>query len=78
MKKIGVRNQKGRWGSCSRNGSLNFNFRVVYLPPPLVDYIVVHELCHLGELNHSKKFWSLVSQAVPDYRLMRKKLRKIF
>jgi hypothetical protein len=75
---VSVRNQKTRWGSCSRSGNLNFNFRIVYLPDYLVDYIVVHELCHLGELNHSKKFWDLVSLSFPDYRIKRKELRKYF
>jgi len=78
VKKISVRNQKTRWGSCSRSGNLNFNFRVVYLPDYLVDYIVVHELCHLGELNHSRKFWDLVSQTIPKHRELRRELRKYF
>jgi hypothetical protein len=78
VKTVSVRNQKTRWGSCSRYGNLNFNFRVVYLPDYLVDYIVVHELCHLRELNHSKKFWSLVSLSFPDHRIKRKELRKYF
>ncbi len=78
VKKITVRNQKSRWGSCSRSGNLNFNFRVVYLPDYLVDYIVVHELCHLGELNHSKKFWGLVALVVPKHRELRKELKKYF
>jgi predicted metal-dependent hydrolase len=78
VKKITVRNQKTRWGSCSRSGNINFNFRVVYLPDYLVDYIVVHELCHLGELNHSKKFWDLVSLSAPKHRESRKELRKYF
>lgn len=78
VKKITVRNQKTRWGSCSRRGNINFNFRVVYLPDYLVDYIVIHELCHLGELNHSKKFWDLVSQTAPKHRELRRELRKYF
>ena len=76
VNKVFIRNQKSRWGSCSRKANLNFNFRIIYLDERLSDYIVVHELCHIGELNHSKKFWSLVSLAFPDYRALRKKLRE--
>ncbi|HOX29800.1 MAG TPA: M48 family metallopeptidase [Candidatus Paceibacterota bacterium] len=78
VKNLSVRNQRTRWGSCSKAGNLNFNFRVVYLPDYLIDYIVVHELCHLKELNHSKKFWDLVSLAIPEYRDLRKELKKYF
>jgi predicted metal-dependent hydrolase len=73
--KISIRNQKSRWGSCSRKGNLNFNYRFVYLPEKYRDYIVVHELCHLKEFNHSKKFWDWVALAVPDYRKIRKEIR---
>src|SRR4051812_2511641 len=58
--KVTIKNQFSRWGSCSRKGNLNFNYRIVLLPPELADYIVVHELCHLGEFNHGQKFWDLV------------------
>lgn len=73
--KINIHNQKTRWGSCSRDGSLNFNFRLLYLPESIRDYVIVHELCHLKELNHSSRFWSLVSLAIPDFRDLKKKLR---
>ena len=76
VNKITIRNQKTRWGSCSRKGNLNFNFKIVFLPSHLADYIIVHELCHLGEFNHSKRFWNLVVKAVPDYLDLRKELRK--
>lgn len=72
--KITIRNQSTRWGSCSKKGNLNFNFKVKYLPEELLDYLVTHELCHLQEFNHSKKFWDLVKKRVPNYKLLRKKL----
>ncbi|MEO8637522.1 MAG: YgjP-like metallopeptidase domain-containing protein [Candidatus Taylorbacteria bacterium] len=74
-KNVRVRNQKSRWGSCSKNGNLHFNYKIVFLPPNLADYLVVHELCHLLELNHSQKFWDLVVLACPDYKKLRKTLR---
>lgn len=74
--RIAIRNQKSRWGSCSRKGNLNFNYRIMFLPSHLADYIIVHELCHLEALNHSKKFWALVSKAIPDHHQFRKELRK--
>ena len=72
---IAIRNQRSRWGSCSKKGNLNFNYKMVFLPPELQDYIVVHELCHLGEFNHSRKFWALVEQKMPAWQGMRKRLR---
>ncbi len=74
---IRVKNQKTCWGSCSRRGNLNFSYRLIFLPQYLADYIIVHELCHLKELNHSKNFWNLVIKAVPDYHQLRKKLKII-
>ena len=74
--RIVIRNQKTRWGSCSRKGNLNFNYKIAFLPPKSADYIIVHELCHLGEFNHSQKFWNLVAQTIPDYLAIRKDLRK--
>ncbi len=72
---ISIRDQKTRWGSCSRDGNLNFNYKIVLLPPCLADYVIVHELCHLGEFNHSPKFWNLVAQTIPNHRDLRKQLR---
>ena len=72
--RISVKNQKTRWGSCSEKGNLNFNYRIVLLPIEMADYIIVHELCHLGELNHSPKFWNLVARAMPNYLEIRKRL----
>lgn len=74
-KQVNIRDQKTRWGSCSRQGSLNFNFRLFYLQAELRDYVIVHELCHLKEFNHSPRFWKLVAQAVPDWLNLRKKLK---
>lgn len=73
---INIKNQKTRWGSCSRKRNLNFNYKIVQLPKKIVDYIVVHELCHLKEFNHSQKFWNLVARAVPDYLDIRKELKQ--
>jgi len=72
---IVIRNQKTRWGSCSRKGNLNFNYKIALITKEASDYIVVHELCHLGEFNHSKNFWDLVAKTVPDYKKIRNDLR---
>lgn len=71
-----VRNQKTRWGSCSQQKNVTFNYHVAYLPEHLREYVVVHELCHLRELNHSRNFWKLVAQTIPDHASRRKELRK--
>lgn len=73
--KISIRNQKTRWGSCSKKASLNFNYKIIFLPLDLADYIIIHELCHLKEFNHSLKFWNLVAIACPDFKEKRKKLK---
>lgn len=73
---ITIRNQRTRWGSCSKKGNLSFNYKIVFLPPRLADYIIVHELCHLAELNHSQKFWRLIEKTIPDYLAIRKELKK--
>lgn len=75
--KINIKNQKTRWGSCSRKGNLNFNYKIVFLPKKLADYIIIHELCHLKEFNHSHKFWNLVAEIIPDYLEIRNELKKI-
>ena len=75
--RVTIKNQKTRWGSCSRKGNLNFNYKIVHLRENLVDYLIVHELCHLKEMNHSRNFWSLVSQTIPDYKKLRTELRNI-
>ncbi len=71
--KIGA--QKSRWGSCSTRGSIRFNYKIAALPAHLRDYIIVHELCHLGAMNHSKAFWQLVARTVPDHKARRQELR---
>jgi predicted metal-dependent hydrolase len=75
--KVSVRNQRTCWGSCSFRHNLSFNFRVADLPEHLRDYVIVHELCHLAKLNHSRGFWELVSQSIPDYKERRRQLRNI-
>jgi predicted metal-dependent hydrolase len=73
---IGIRNQKTRWGSCSRQRNLNFNYKIALLPPALSDYIIVHEICHLKEMNHSPKFWALVEKVISNHKQLRIQLRK--
>ncbi len=75
--KIFIKNQKTRWGSCSRKNNLNFNYKILFLPDNLRDYIIVHELCHLGEFNHSQRFWNLVAQTFPDFREIKNQLKTV-
>jgi len=74
--KIETRKFTARWGSCDRQGVLKFNYQLMLLPKPIIDYIVVHEICHLKELNHGPRFWKLVAQEIPDYAKRRKWLRQ--
>lgn len=67
--RFSIRSQRSRWGSCSHAGSLSFNWRLAKAPPPVLDYVVIHELAHLREMNHSPRFWRLVEQFCPDYRV---------
>jgi hypothetical protein len=77
INRIAIKNTKTRWGSCSSKGNLNFNYKIIFLKQELADYLIVHELCHLGELNHSKRFWDLIAKTLPDYYNLNKELRKI-
>ncbi len=72
---VSIRNQKTRWGSCSRRGALVFNYKIALLPPEIADYIIVHELCHIGEFNHSRDFWALVARTIPNYKALKIKLK---
>ncbi len=73
--RVSIKNQKTRWGSCSRQGNINFNYKIALLPEKFVDYIIVHELCHLREMNHSRKFWELVAKTVPDFKKIKSSLK---
>lgn len=66
--RITIRNQRTRWGSCSSKGNLNFNCLLMLTPPDVLDYVVVHELCHRKEMNHSKAFWNEVEKVLPNYK----------
>ena len=75
-KAVRIGRQKSRWGSCSRRGTLSFNYHLLFLPSEIRDYVVVHELCHLKEFNHSKNFWNEVARTIPEWKNLRKELKK--
>ena len=75
--RISIKRQRSCWGSASLRGNLNFNYKIINLPESLQDYIIVHELCHLRELNHGLEFWKLVEKVIPDFRERRKELKKV-
>ena len=72
---IKTNNNKTRWGVCDSRGNIAINWRAIFLPPNLLDYIVVHELCHLLEFNHTAAFWNIVGNVIPDYQILRKHLK---
>ena len=74
--RITVRNQRTRWGSCSSRGNLNFNCLLMLCPQEVADYVIVHELCHRKEMNHSPRFWALVESQLPDWRERRAWLKQ--
>ncbi len=74
--RVRVKEQRSLWGSCSRDGNLNFNRRLTLAPFEVLDYVVVHELAHRHEMNHSRRFWAHVERHVPDHRVHRRWLRK--
>ncbi len=74
-RRISIRGQKTRWGSCSRKKNLSFNWKLIMAPEPVVEYVVIHELLHLREMNHSKRFWELVAQYCPGWREKKKWLK---
>lgn len=73
--RVSIRAQKSRWGSCSRDGNLNFNCLLMMCPEEVREYVVVHELCHRLEMNHSERFWAQVEKVLPNYKQLRKWLK---
>lgn len=65
---VRIKDQQTRWGSCSNKKNLSFNYRLMSFNKKVIDYVIVHELCHLKEMNHSQKFWKLVEEIMPDYK----------
>lgn len=75
--RVAIRNQRTCWGSCSSLKNLNFSYKLLFLPEHLRDYVIVHELCHLVELNHGSRFWALVEEQLPHYRTHMMELRQV-
>lgn len=75
--KVSIKNMTSRWGSCSKKGNLNFNYKMVYLADELAEYIVAHELSHLSQMNHGRNFWKLVASTIPNWQILRKQLKSI-
>ncbi len=75
--KVSIKNMSSRWGSCSKQGNLNFNYKMIYLSNELAEYIVAHELSHLSQMNHGRNFWKLVARTIPHWQILRKQLKNI-
>ncbi len=75
--RVAIRNTRTSWGSCSALGNLNFNYKLLFIPRDLADYVIAHELCHLQEFNHGPRFWALLAQVMPDYNERRTALRAL-
>ncbi len=73
---IRISDSKGRWGACNTKGNINFNFRVVMLEPAVIDYVIIHELCHLVEMNHSRRFWNIVNSFMPNAEIQKNKIKE--
>ena len=74
--RIAIKAAKTRWGSCSAQGNLNFHWKLILMPPAILDYVVVHELAHRIEMNHSPRFWTQVERILPDYRERRRWIKE--
>lgn len=75
--RVAIRNSKTNWGSCSSLGNLNFNYRLLFLPACLRDYVIVHELCHRKVMNHSPAFWQEVEKVLPNYKSLKAELKRV-
>ncbi len=73
--KIGITSAKTRWGSCSGKNSVNFSWKLIMADDKTIDYVIIHELTHIKQHNHSKKFWNIVESIMPDYSEQKKKLK---
>ncbi len=76
FKSLKINNAQTRWGSCGPNGSLNFSWKLIMAPLNIIDYVVVHELAHINEMNHSVRFWNKVKTIIPDYKQREKWLKE--
>lgn len=74
--RVSIKDTKGRWGSCSSKKNLNFSYKILFLSPEERDYVIVHELCHLKEMNHGSEFWRLVAETVPDWQKHRASIKR--
>ena len=76
MPLIQLSNARTRWGTCHPHGRVHLNWRLIHMPQHLIDYVVVHELAHLREMNHSPRFWAVVGSVIPDYTARRREMRR--